>query len=112
MKTPKRLSYQELTDEQRQQADALPYLLGRSIDEPLFTLRDGKPVAVNAIAEDQPYYGDYGYFCYECRVAMRKDEEHLCSGTGQFIYPVRTQEQAEARMALKTLREQYNEAHG
>lgn len=98
-------TYRELTEDQREQADKIPYLLGSAIDEPIFDVRGGQIYCVHTMLRSHFYAGDWGYFCYECRQAIPASTSHIvCSQS--FIYPVHTREDAEKLVSLKTLREQ------
>src|SRR5690554_224470 len=102
-------TYRELNDEQRQHADRMPYLLGASIDDPIFTVKDGEVVAVNTRAREIAYAGGWGYFCFECREAFSAEIQHT-SCSMRYIYPVHTLEQANLLAGQKTLREQLESA--
>lgn len=98
-------TYRELNEEQRQQADQMPYLLGASIDDSIFALKDGEVVAVNTRVRETAYARGWGHFCFECREAFPAETQHLgCSML--HIYPVHTQEQAKTLAEQRTLREQ------
>ncbi len=102
------LTYRQLNSDQREHADTLVYLLGKSLDAPIFIVDDEKTVsAVCSIVMDQVYSDTWGYFCYDHRVAFEKDAARCCDGMN--VYPVRRKEQADYLLSLKTLREQLDE---
>ena len=98
------MSYIELGDSQRIEADELHYLLGKSIHEKLFIFINDKVNAVNTIAIDH-LYPRYGYFCTKCKKGFKKGEV-ICKHGG---FPVRTKEIMAIWEKAKTMRHQYTE---
>lgn len=99
------MTYIELSDAQKIEADGLHYLLGKPIHEKLFILINDKISAVNTIAVDH-LHPRYGYFCTKCRKGFKKDEA-ICEHGG---FPVRTKEIMDVWEKAKTMRQQYTEA--
>lgn len=102
-------SYAQLTDAQRIEADKHHHLLGKKIDEPLFWFAGERVMSVNSIAHRGGLEGDWGDFCYECHAATPKGQQHE-GCTGRYVYPIKSKEQIDELLALKTLREQWNAA--
>lgn len=106
----KQMSYRELSEAQRNEADNMVFLLGTSLDEKVFFERDGQLTAVNRLVQSGGYSDSWGAFCYQCRTAIPKDAEHTCrgDGDGSQIYSCHTKEQADYLASAKSLRELLN----